>query len=80
MEWSFFLGKLFSTVMETQFDSKVYSPSNCYEDSERTVDDKIKEMLSKFDVMEKLNIGAFLLAATSPLTQDRIEGIASKLG
>jgi hypothetical protein len=77
-EWSYSLGKLFSVAMEVGFHKK--NEELLYNEAgEAIVDDQINQMLGKFNVIEKTNIAAFLLAASKPTTQAEIDSLAEQI-
>jgi hypothetical protein len=77
-EWSYALGNLFSMMMESGFHTK--NTELFYNEAGETIiDEKISDILSKCDVIEKTNMAAFLMAATKPSTQKDIDFFVGQL-
>lgn len=77
IEWGFFLGKLFSVILEGALlkdcQKLLYD-----EAGEAITDYKIEEILKKFSIREKVAIWAFLDGASKPLSLDKIEELAGR--
>jgi hypothetical protein len=77
-EWSYALGHLFAMMMESGFHIK--NEELLYDETGGTIiDEKINEYLSKCNVVERTNIAAFLLAATTPMTQKNVDFLVKQL-